>query len=405
MTTATQPARPVPRRLHAWAGLTVLVTLVLLVLGQLVTSFRAGMADPIWPTEPWYLLNNYRLDPGYLIEHTHRIAGFAVGAVVSVLALGLWWTEPRKAARWAGLLALVVLLGAFGEFHRALMAQRDPGVAVRVPDRAVGTMLAALGVVLAVGVSGMVAGTRGAGLRLLGIAGLVAVMVQGLFGGFRVKLNELVGTDLAAVHGVFGQVVFCILVALAVLTGRPTPADLPAPARRTLGRWSLALVGLLFVQLVWGALVRHAPDSLNQRLHLLTAFLAVATAVGLLRAGFADPGARPRVAAVGWVLGVLIVLQVTLGVEAWMGKFGDEARRGKPAASYLAEAQPVTERQAATRTAHALTGTGVLAAAVALALRVRPRAGGGGRVSDEFTARAGADPAPALALTTAGEGR
>ena len=94
-----ESVRPVPRWLHLWAIATVLVTLVLLVLGQFVTSFRAGMADPIWPTEPWYLAENYKLDLGYLIEHTHRIAGFAVGGFVSILALGLWYTEPRPAAR------------------------------------------------------------------------------------------------------------------------------------------------------------------------------------------------------------------------------------------------------------------------------------------------------------------
>ena len=52
-----------------------------------------------------------------------------------------------------------------------------------------------------------VVGVKNAGLRLLGTAALIAVMIQGLLGGFRVKLNDLVGTDLAAVHGIFAQVV------------------------------------------------------------------------------------------------------------------------------------------------------------------------------------------------------
>src|SRR3954466_5760358 len=111
MTDTADTTRPVPRWLHVWAVLAVAATFLLLVLGQMVTSFRAGMADPIWPTEPWYLLNNYRVDFGYLIEHTHRILGFLVGALVSVLALGLWATHPVAAARWVGLVALVVLLG------------------------------------------------------------------------------------------------------------------------------------------------------------------------------------------------------------------------------------------------------------------------------------------------------
>src|SRR4051812_30859803 len=185
------PDRPVPRWLHYWAVLAVGVTVGLLVLGQLVTSFRAGMADPVWPTEPWYLLNNYKLDAGYLIEHTHRIAGFTTGIVVAVLALGMWWTTPARTARWAGLAALVVLLAGFGEFHRAMIAQRDPAVRPTVPVAPVGLMAAALGLVVALGLVGLTNRVRGSGLRLLAVVTLVAVMVQGLLGGLRVRLDAL----------------------------------------------------------------------------------------------------------------------------------------------------------------------------------------------------------------------
>lgn len=404
MTDPVEPVRPVPRWLHAWAVLTVCITLVLLVLGQLVTSFRAGMADPIWPTEPWYLFVVGWQEPnrGYLIEHSHRIAGWTVGIVVSVLALGLWWTESNKTCRWGGVLFLGMMLASYGELHRQLIAQRDPAVPIRWPTLPLAQM--------AVAFLGLVSLNLGrwrapaAGVRFLGVVALVAVMIQGLLGGFRVRLDALFGPELAPVHGVFAQVVFCLLVALAVLTGRPVTTPIPDPARRTLKRLSLALVGLLFVQLVWGAMVRHTPSPLNQRLHLLTAFLVVAAAVWLLRVGFTTPAARPRVAFAGWVLGLLVALQVALGVEAWMGKFGEEARQGKVAAGFLPEAATVNAKQAATRTAHTLVGTGVLAAAVVLALRVGSRSAvesgsGGGRV---MTAKVG-HPTPALALAAPGE--
>src|SRR5438105_6111887 len=108
MTDPVTPDRPVPRWLHASAVLTAAVTLVLLVLGQLVTSFRAGMADPIWPTEPWYLFVDGWKEPkgGYLIEHAHRIAGWTVGIVVSVLAVVLWCTDRCKTCRWIGSLLM-----------------------------------------------------------------------------------------------------------------------------------------------------------------------------------------------------------------------------------------------------------------------------------------------------------
>jgi heme A synthase len=367
----TDIPRPVPRWLHTCAVLTAGITLFLLVLGQLVTSFRAGMADPIWPTEPWYLFVGDWQEPsrGYLIEHSHRIAGFAVGGAVAILVLGIWWTDPRRLARWLGLIALIALIAAFGQFHGALIAQRN-AVEITIPTEPVITMGVALAVVLLLGLWGVAVGARGAGLQLLAVVALVAVMMQGLLGGFRVRLDALFGPELAPIHGVFGQVVFAVLVAVAVLTARPATGDLPDSTRRILRHLSLVLVVLLFVQLVWGAMVRHMPNSLNQRLHILTAFLVVFTGGWLLRAGFSNPTARLRVGKAGWVLAGLLAIQVTLGVEAWMGKFGEEARSSQTASSYMSE----IEKQAAIRTTHALVGAGVLAAAVALWLRIGARA-------------------------------
>src|SRR5438132_11454860 len=125
MTDTVEVERPVPRWLHALAILAAAITLVLLVLGQLVTTLKAGMADPAWPTAPWYLVNNYKDEVQYLVEHTHRIAGFTLGAILGVLTLCIWWQEPRKAARWVGVVGVVALLAQFGDFHRQVMNQED----------------------------------------------------------------------------------------------------------------------------------------------------------------------------------------------------------------------------------------------------------------------------------------
>jgi heme A synthase len=351
----------VPRWLHYWAVLTATGTLVLLALGQLVTSFKAGMADPIWPTEPWYLFVVGWQEPsrGYLIEHSHRIAGFTVGGLVAVLALGLWWTNPRRATRWGGLAAILVLLAGFGQFHGGLIAQRDlPPQDVKMPLGAVAVALAGLIAVLALAVTGVVRKTHLGGLRLLGVLALVGVMIQGLLGGLRVMLDALVGTDLATVHGVFAQVVFGLLVTLAVLTAKPPTAMVSRP----LAAWSVVLAAVLFVQVVLGALVRHDPTPFTQRLHYFTAFLATALAVWLLVSIFREPGARARVSLAAWALGGLIALQLVLGVEAWMAKFG---------AYTLPELVRITTWNATIRTAHALVGTLVLATTVALAVRLR----------------------------------
>lgn len=364
--------RPVPRWLHVWAVLAAVATLVLLAIGQLVTSFGAGMADRVWPTEPWYVFHTatdtekarFKDEFGFFIEHSHRIAAWTVGGLVIVLAMGVLWTEPRKAARWVALAGAVVLIVGYGEFHRGLMAQSKPEVAardVRLPVGPMGAALAGAGVMLATAASGLFAGTRGAGLRLLGSLALVAVMIQGLLGGFRVKLNELVGTDLAAFHGVFAQVVFGLLVMLAVMTARPTAADLGERGRR-LRLWASAFAHLIFLQVMFGALVRHYPTPLAQRLHFLTAFAATAVGVLVLRAVFADPAARRRAGPFAWALVVLIALQLYLGVEAWMAKFGQYT---------LPELVKVTVEGGAVRTLHALVGSGVWAVSLALAIRLR----------------------------------
>jgi heme A synthase len=351
-----------PRWLHVSAVLLLASTFLLLILGQLVTSFRAGMADPVWPTEPWYLFSNYKLDLGYLIEHTHRIAGFAIGALVTLLAAGFWITETCAAARWIALFGMFVLLGGYGQLHGGLIAQRNVSASeVRLPLTAVYVIVAGLAILFGVALVRLAAGVRGSSMRLLASTALVAIMIQGLLGGFRVKLNELVGTDLAAVHGVFAQIVLGLVVSLSVLTERPGIQGRFEYGLGSLRWWSIGLVAVVFIQIVWGALVRHNPTPLSQRLHFLTAFVAVTIAVLLLRAVFGAPAARSRAGFASWGLAILLALQLYLGVEAWMVKFGNYV---------LPELVLPTPENAAIRTLHALIGTGILATTLALAIRL-----------------------------------
>jgi cytochrome c oxidase assembly protein subunit 15 len=95
--------------LHRLAVLTVCATLPLLVLGAEVTTKQVGMVDPEGFREPWHLLRVplQELGLGFLIEHSHRLAGFIVGTCVIVLAVSLWLREPRRWLRWLGLAALL----------------------------------------------------------------------------------------------------------------------------------------------------------------------------------------------------------------------------------------------------------------------------------------------------------
>jgi cytochrome c oxidase assembly protein subunit 15 len=311
MPSSSTETRFAPRWLHAWAVLTACATVVLLALGAIVTTFQVGMADPVWPTMPWHLafIDWSEPNPGFVIEHTHRLAGYVVGCCVIVLTVGLLMSARRG---W---------------------------------------------------------------LKALGIAALIAVIVQGLLGGFRVRLHALLGTNLAIIHGCFAQIVFSLFVSLAVVMSArfaATPSGDEAPSVR---RWSLVLSAVVFLQLVWGALVRHTNGAWAQRLHLLTAFAVVAVAVWFMRTALVNAPACRLLGRMLIVLAVLLVLQVMLGVESWMGKF---------AGVMLPELHKPTIGQAATRVAHVLVGSFILATSVALTVLAHRRTRECSRVADSL---------------------
>src|SRR5262249_23150831 len=128
-------------------------------------------------------------------------------------------------------------------------------------------------------------GMSGSGVRLLGVVLLVGVMAQGILGGLRVYLNALVGPELAAVHGVFSQIVLAVAVAVVVYSAprRDVPADDRWHADAALVRWGVLSAVVVFGQIVAGALLRHTPSPLGPRLHLLGAFLVVFATAAVAR--------------------------------------------------------------------------------------------------------------------------
>jgi len=278
-----------PRWLHRWAVLTVCATFVLLGLGSVVTTRNAGMADPVWPTYPWHLLliSWDEPRPGFLIEHSHRAAGYVVGCCIIVLTLGLWLKDSRRWLCWLG--------------------------------------------------TGAVAG----------------VIVQGLLGGFRVVLDQWMGENLKLIHGVFAQVMFAFLVSLALFTSRGWSTG-PEEASARFRLLCLVSTLLIFVQIVFGAMLRHWHSSVAQRGHFLLAFAVTAAAACLAWEVFArSPRDRGLIIPAAH-LAFFVVLQLLLGVEAWMAK-------------YMEYSTPA--RQVAVRTAHVLTGSLILATAVVITLR------------------------------------
>ena len=117
-----------------------------------------------------------------------------------------------------------------------------------------------------------------------------------------------------------------------------------------------------FAQIAFGAWIRHFPDPLSNRLHLLFAFVVVGFATLTIKQALSDPITRQRLKVPARFLMGLITVQVLLGIEAWLGKF---------LTGTLPELETITAGKAFVRTAHAHVGAWVLAVSVVFALVAR----------------------------------
>jgi heme a synthase len=96
-------------------------------------------------------------------------------------------------------------------------------------------------------------------MRALGWTALAAVIAQGIIGGITVKLGLLWWTSTA--HATLGQMVFCIIVAMALFTSRGWLQSSEHLSEQQLWPSTPALAtiaaGCVWVQLILGAAFRH----------------------------------------------------------------------------------------------------------------------------------------------------
>jgi cytochrome c oxidase assembly protein subunit 15 len=112
-----------PNQFNPWlfrfAGLTAMVTFLLIGLGGLVTSHEAGMSVPDWPNTYGYNMFTFPISKwvgGIFYEHTHRLLATAVGLLTTILAVWLWLKESRQWMKWLGIAAFlgVITQGILG---------------------------------------------------------------------------------------------------------------------------------------------------------------------------------------------------------------------------------------------------------------------------------------------------
>jgi cytochrome c oxidase assembly protein subunit 15 len=198
-------------------------------------------------------------------------------------------------------------------------------------------------------------------LRGLGVAALVAVVIQGVLGGLRVILVQ---DTLAIVHGAFAHAFFALVTAVTLFTspGWLAPCRvLSSPDALRIRRVALYTTIGLYVQILLGTLVTHRGSRLDA--HLFVAAL-VSVAVIMLRFGIRPGRASwPELVRPSEALGALWLLQFLLGLGAYVGKFH---AADIPLGAFLAVALPV---------GHRLVGGLMLIVALVVTLRAYRRTG------------------------------
>ena len=219
---------------HRIAVTLACATLPLLFIGGLVTSLGAGLAVPDWPTTFGYNM--------FLYPWSKMIGGI------------FYEHSHRLVASFVGLLTVALAFLLWFREKRTWM-------------------------------------------RWLGVGALGLVIVQGILGGLRVILLQ---HTLAIIHACFAQAFFAFAVCLAVFTSpqwQGQPEQTPVADGGRLRRLCAVTTGLIYVQLIFGAVLRHTGERVDAHL-LFAGLVALHIILVLLRVmrhacGSRDSGA-PR---------------------------------------------------------------------------------------------------------------
>jgi cytochrome c oxidase assembly protein subunit 15 len=315
------PEHSVPKWPRLLTRVMVCLTWPLIWVGGLVTTYDAGMSVPDWPGTYGYNLLLYPISTWLLgpfdlfIEHGHRLLAALVGFIAIGLVLASFKTETR---RWAVGLSVLVL---------------------------------------------------------------AAVIGQGVLGGLRVTLSA---RTLAMIHGCVGPAFFVLCVIAACVTGRNwLAASVRQSAEGTSERtpavfWPIALLVLAYLQLVLGAMMRHALPGFSPvgfahivKTHITIAFvlwLTTALAYWRIRRCGDLTLSRPAGALI-----CLVAIQIGLGFATWIVNYGYPQMLATLSASdsYLLHSKNVLDAWIVT--GHVATGSLILAVSSLLLVRLLRR--------------------------------
>ncbi len=282
--------RPQSDRLVHWlAVITVVVSLAPIGLGSLVTTLGAGMAFPDWPTSD----------------------GQGMLAYPWLSSTGDKFVEHghRLAGMLVGLCSIALCAAA-------------------VVTRQSRSIQAGCGIVL------------------------VSVIVQGLLGGLRVRLDQ---QAVAFGHSVFGCLVFVSLWLVAAMTSprwQKTANDETKQSNKTLLTLAAIYPTVCLVQYVLGGFIRHLGLMVHE--HVAGAILVILGAVCVV--WLSATSSNQRVRRCSAAVAIACLLQIVVGLAVWVSKFGF------PSMGLVAVQHSML--QVVARTAHTVVGMGVVSTAI-----------------------------------------
>jgi heme a synthase len=242
--------------LHRFAVLTAVVTFPLLFVGGLVTSTGSGLAVPDWPT-----------------TFGHNMFLYPLSSMVG----GIFYEHSHRLLGAAvGFLTILLCLWLWLKEDRPW-------------------------------------------LRWLGSIALAAVILQGVLGGLRVVLLQ---QQLAIVHACLAQAFFALVVSIALFT---SPGWKASVANRSLSdggrlrRLSLMTTGLIYLQIIFGAVLRHTGMRLDA--HLLLAALVIIHVCLLAARIWRQHDDEADFVRPSMLLSGLLLAQLGLGLGAYIAKY------------------------------------------------------------------------------------
>jgi len=153
-------------------------------------------------------------------------------------------------------------------------------------------------------------------MRRLALAALAVVIMQGTLGGLTVLY--FLPPAASTAHAALGQTFFCLTAIIAIFTGRTaiaSPQTIVGTASRRIARLALLSIGVLYVQLILGGLLRHG--GLSWWPHVANSVVVIAMLTWTTFIALSNYIENDQIRRSSILVLTLLLLQLGLGVTAF----------------------------------------------------------------------------------------